>query len=268
MLPVYNEAATITDCLTALSLQTIAPLEILVVDNNSTDATVELAQMFPNVRVIRESRQGVVYARGAGFNEARGELIARLDADTIVPLDWLETIQRVFATSNVAAFSGSVYYYDLPCKTLLRQIDLAVRGWTVRKLNNEVFIQATNSALTRSAWRQVRNEVCERSHLHEDFDLAIHLQQKGLTVGYYPELVAGISARCINDSPRSFLRYALLNPATYAQHGLASKRYLYPMVIAGVLGQPLLRLIYRVYNMQRLRLRPIVPRINPATNVD
>jgi glycosyltransferase involved in cell wall biosynthesis len=82
VIPVYNEAERIAACLESIAAQTVTPLEVIVVDNNSTDATVSIARSFPFVRVITAKCQGVIHARNRGFNAARGEIIGRIDADT------------------------------------------------------------------------------------------------------------------------------------------------------------------------------------------
>src|SRR5689334_13492261 len=92
VIPVYNEAEQIADCLQAIAQQTVAPFEVLVIDNNSNDGTAAVAANFPFVKVLRERRQGVVYARDRGCNAAKGDIIARIDADTIISEDWVETL--------------------------------------------------------------------------------------------------------------------------------------------------------------------------------
>jgi GT2 family glycosyltransferase len=162
----------------------------------------------------------------------------------------------------------------VPAKQLIAAVDLAFRSRIARKLENEVFLQGANMAIRRSAWLQVRRELCEQAGLHEDFDLAIHLQALGLSVGFCPELKAEISGRCINDSARSFYEYAMLSPVTYARHGLRSQRHMYPLVAFMVAFQVPLRTLYRAYDSQsqqfmwRGAFRTAVERVNPATFAD
>ncbi|HET6924501.1 MAG TPA: glycosyltransferase family A protein, partial [Candidatus Saccharimonadales bacterium] len=81
VIPVYNEEDHLDACLRSVMAQRIPFDEIVVVDNNSTDKTLWIARTFPNVRIVRETRQGVVHARSTGFDHARGDIIARIDAD-------------------------------------------------------------------------------------------------------------------------------------------------------------------------------------------
>src|SRR4051812_9489646 len=92
VIPVYNEAQNLDACLRAIARQTTAAYEVIVVDNNSTDGSLAVAQTFPFVTVITERRQGIVHARDRGYNAARGDIIARIDADSLLPKDWLEHI--------------------------------------------------------------------------------------------------------------------------------------------------------------------------------
>ena len=77
----YNEERQIAACLRALLAQTWQPLEILVVDDGSTDRTRELAAAFDGVRVLRQEHVGKARAMNWGAREARGELIFFMDAD-------------------------------------------------------------------------------------------------------------------------------------------------------------------------------------------
>lgn len=82
VIPAYNAAAHIADALTSLRAQTCASMEIIVVDDGSSDRTAEIvAQDFPEVRCIRQPNGGASSARNRGVQEARGEWVAFLDAD-------------------------------------------------------------------------------------------------------------------------------------------------------------------------------------------
>jgi len=98
IIPVYNEAQTLGDCLASLVPQAEQHqgIEIIVVDDGSTDNTADLAPNFPEVRWLRQIRQGPAAARNRGAREARGEIILFTDGDCI-PLDnWLEEMLAPF----------------------------------------------------------------------------------------------------------------------------------------------------------------------------
>lgn len=95
VIPARNEGGEIELCLESLAAQTFREFETLVVDNGSTDDTEAIARRY-GCRVVHEPRPGPAFARQRGFDEARGEIIASTDADTVVPPDWLELIVRSF----------------------------------------------------------------------------------------------------------------------------------------------------------------------------
>lgn len=248
VIPVYNEAGALGACLEAIARQTARPHQVIVVDNNSTDASADIAESFDFVTLLREPRQGVVHARTRGFNTATGEVIARIDADTVLPADWLERVRQIFNRSSVAAVSGAPHYYDFPLARLADAIDLPLRARLARKLGDTNFLWGANMALRRSAWLAVRQTLCAQNGLHEDFDLAIHLQQHGLTVAYDENLLANVSCRRIDTPFLAYVRYTLVSPRTYARHGLSSRRHMYPVLAVCWLCHLPGRLIYRAYN--------------------
>lgn len=101
MIPAHNEEQIIERCLLALCAQVGERDEILVVDNASSDATARLAARFPHVRVVDEPRPGVTFARTTGFDAASGDIVARIDADSVVAGDWIARIRRTFDRADV-----------------------------------------------------------------------------------------------------------------------------------------------------------------------
>ena len=273
VIPVYNEADRLAACLQAIAQQSVAPYEVIVVDNNSTDGTADIARRFDFVRVVREPRQGVVYARNRGFNAASGDVIGRIDADTLLPVSWVAQVQCIFANPDVSAVSGAPHYYDFPLDKLADAIDLPLRAQLARKLKDSNFLWGANMAVRHSAWLKIRDELCQQSGLHEDFDLAIHLQAKGLNVAYDEMLVAGVSSRRIDTSFADYVRYTLVSPRTYALHHLRSRRHMYRVLLVCWLCYLPGRLIYRAYNpttgsyslTQLLSVNSA--RIDPTTNI-
>jgi glycosyltransferase involved in cell wall biosynthesis len=113
VIPAYNERRYIRNALeAALKNGKGKFLEILVVDNASTDDTARVAASFPGVRVVREERKGTGNARQTGFEQAKGEVVAYVDADTLIPEGWVEAIERAFRDPEVVFLSGPFRYYE------------------------------------------------------------------------------------------------------------------------------------------------------------
>lgn len=114
VIPAYNEEKYIKNSLFSLlqsEQKTHINYEVILVDNNSSDQTVKIAQKFRkgmNLRIIKESKQGRGIARARGFEEARGEIILSADADTIFYRGWIETL--------VFAIKGDVVAVTTSCK--------------------------------------------------------------------------------------------------------------------------------------------------------
>src|SRR5262245_17282465 len=100
VVPVHNGGELLRRCL--LSLTTLAldrrKYEIVVVDNNSTDRTLDIIKEFDVVHASETISQGSYAARNKGIQCSRGRFIAFTDADCIAHPDWLSAIER--ATSD------------------------------------------------------------------------------------------------------------------------------------------------------------------------
>jgi hypothetical protein len=82
IIPAFNAASSLSACIRSTLAQTLRPSEIIVVDDGSQDGTAEVVREFTEpVRFVRQEHAGVAVARNRGIAQARGELIAFLDAD-------------------------------------------------------------------------------------------------------------------------------------------------------------------------------------------
>jgi glycosyltransferase involved in cell wall biosynthesis len=85
------------------------PYEVIVVDNNSTDKTAEIAHKY-GAKVVFEKTPGYAFACNAGFAAATGEIIARADADYVQPPEWLQNIWDAFEKDpKLVALGGPLY---------------------------------------------------------------------------------------------------------------------------------------------------------------
>ncbi|MBI4317608.1 MAG: glycosyltransferase family 2 protein [Chloroflexi bacterium] len=83
VVPVYNGDRYVADALESVVAQDYRPIEIVVVDDGSTDRTSEIALSLKEVRYARQSNRGVSVARNVGISMSHGELIAFIDADDL-----------------------------------------------------------------------------------------------------------------------------------------------------------------------------------------
>ena len=116
LIPAYNEEKYIAECLRhILKYKTENVTEVIVIDNASTDATASVASSFAGVKVLREDKKGLTAARQCGLNGSTGDLLAFVDADTLVPENWFKQIDKAFSNdSRLVCLSGPYDYYDLP----------------------------------------------------------------------------------------------------------------------------------------------------------
>lgn len=203
VVPVYNEEDYIKSCLDHLMKQKEKADEIIVVDNNCRDRTIEIAQKYP-AKIVEEKKQGITFARNKGFNKAKGDIIARCDADVLVPRNWLALIKKNFKKKKVDALCGTVIFYDF---WVLKRSTLPANFFikTMKLILKHYILSGPNLALTKRVWRKVRGEVClDDKKIHEDIDLSIHIAKHG-QIGFDPSLKVLASARRIKHSPLSFL---------------------------------------------------------------
>lgn len=114
IIPARNEEHYIAPCLESILRHGAGGFsEVIVIDNASTDRTAEVARRFPGVRVVSEPEKGLTKARQRGLAEARGSVLAYVDADTRMPRDWMQIAEDVFSRHpDVVSLSGPYRYYD------------------------------------------------------------------------------------------------------------------------------------------------------------
>lgn len=232
VIPAYNEEDTIGPCLESCVAQTVPALEIIVVNNKSTDNTEsvvkEYQSLYPHapIRLIQQSTaQGITPTRNAGFDAATGDVIGRIDSDSIIEPNWVEETLKAFADPSVSAATGPVVYYDMPLRRFGKVADNTLRKAMWKLARDYKFLFGSNMAISRAAWLAVREETCadEEDLMHEDLDLAVHVNAAGLKIVYAPKMLAGMSGRRMDDSPADIVSYIGRFDRTYNHHGVRDR---------------------------------------------
>lgn len=249
VIPAWNEEGTIRDCVAAALDQTVPAHEILVVDNRSTDRTADIVRSLQSAHpgaplrlMSQDATQGLIPTRDAGLDAATGDVLGRIDADSVLEPNWVEQVQRVFTDPEVAAATGPVTYYDMPLRRFGQRADDRIRRAILKLAHDYHFLFGSNMAIRGSAWRDIREHVCrdEADEFHEDIDLSIHLYERGHLVVYDSAMVTGMSARRLDDRPRQYYHYVMRWERTYAAHAIRNPALRAPMVVFATI-YPLLK---------------------------
>lgn len=186
IIPVYNEGRYLKECLEAISLQSVSPLEVIVIDNNSTDDTAKIAKSFSFVTFKREKKQGLIPTRNHGFRVAKGDILARLDGDTVLPENWIRDVQKNFNNPLVGGTTGpgrSILEPHLP------DFHVTFWPWVYRYYAQAMFgydvMWGANMAIRRQAWLDIQHiAATEDPMVHEDQDLSTLITAAGYNILY------------------------------------------------------------------------------------
>ncbi|MDO8663750.1 MAG: glycosyltransferase family 2 protein [Candidatus Wildermuthbacteria bacterium] len=179
VIPAFNEEKFVGRAIQSLLEQDFNNFEIIVVDNNSTDRTSEVARSL-GAKVFFEPKQGVGHARQRGFSEARGLIIATTDADTIVPKDWLSTIVKAFERDErLVGFGGLCSLYSGPLLArLLARHSLYPFLLMDRLFSGGWNLMGSNSAIKKEAFLKVGG-FNEELTMNEDVEISHRLRKVG-----------------------------------------------------------------------------------------
>jgi len=197
VVPVLDDAAMLARCLADLAAQLRPADEVIVVDNGSADDSAAVARS-AGARVIEEPLRGIWPAAAAGYDAASGDIVARLDADSRPPADWLAHIEAEFVDDpQVAILTGPGIFYDgNPVVIGLGQtFYMGGYFWAIGLWLGHSPVFGSNFAMRRDVWARMRGRVHRgMREIHDDLDLSLHLDPDQL-VRYDERLTVGISGR-------------------------------------------------------------------------
>ena len=224
VIPARNEENYIGGCLEALSRQDYPNFEVIVIDNGSIDKTAIIAKKY-FINVIKEKKVGLSHARNKGFKGSKGSIIARTDADSVPPTDWLSRLESVFASDpKIVAVSGSDEYGDHNKFTrYFSRITYWILFYLTRLLLGHYQLSGPNFAIRKKALQGLSFHT-DDNKVHEDMDLACHIVERGRLV-FIPSLIMPISCRKLKSDPGHLLKYLKKSFYTYFLHHPCHKRH-------------------------------------------
>ncbi|MGW1465815.1 bifunctional polysaccharide deacetylase/glycosyltransferase family 2 protein [Streptomyces sp. NPDC002308] len=202
VVPAYNEKECIAGTLTSLAAST-HPIEVVVVDDGSTDGTAEIAESLglPQVRVVRQENAGKSAALNNGVRAARHDLVVMMDGDTVFEPDTVARLVQPFADPGVGAVAGNAKVGNRSTLIGAWQHIEYVMGFNLDRRMYDLLgcmptIPGAIGAFRREAVLQAGG--MSEDTLAEDTDITIALHRAGWRVVYAEH------ARAWTEAPSSF----------------------------------------------------------------
>ena len=191
VIPAYNEEAYLPICLEAVCAEKKKgkyDMEIIVVNNASTDNTRKVALSYPGVICVDEPKKGLSAARQAGFLSATGDLIANIDSDSVLTPGWVDTVMDSFSKNpRLIALSGPFIFHDFSIgHNLLVRIQYLI-DYYFYFVNRFIFrisslLQGGNFVIRKTALDQIGGFNPEFPFWGEDTNIAKRLNPLGPVV--------------------------------------------------------------------------------------
>jgi hypothetical protein len=181
VIPAYNEEKYIDNCLkSAIKNSNGKFYEIIVVNNASTDKTAEIVAKYPEVKIVYENNKGLTFARQRGFLEAKGDILAYIDADTMMSSGHYEKIIKEFnKNEKLVCFSGPHEYYDIKrFHQFLNKIFWIILALPVYKVVGYMTI-GVNFAIKKEVLEKMKGFDTSISFYGEDTDIARRAHEYG-----------------------------------------------------------------------------------------
>jgi len=201
LVPAFNEAMVIERTITSILRSGYQRVEVLVIDDGSTDATTEVANKVaatdPRVRVLTKPNGGKADAANAGLKVAAGEIVVAVDADTIIMPGAIERLVAHFSDPEVTAVCGNVEVGNV--NSWLTRFQ-AIEYVTSQNFDRRAFAILNSVSVVPGALGAWRREavlaVGGYSHetLTEDADLTLTVLRAGGRIAYEPHAVGRTEA--------------------------------------------------------------------------
>jgi len=185
-MPAYNSELTIEGCISSIKSQKYPKekYEIIIVDDESTDNTVQVAKDAGADKVITIQHSSSGTARNIGSKQARGKILAFIDSDCIAQNGWLETIEKEFQNNQV--IGGPILNGKPDSIVAWAEYLMEFSDFNEYKKRSFVsFVPACNQACTKEIFDKIGGFVEGRTT--EDVHFGHTLQKAGVKIVFVPE---------------------------------------------------------------------------------
>jgi GT2 family glycosyltransferase len=191
IIPTFNGASRINNCLDALLKQTAGrDAEILVINDGSTDNPANVIRCHAGVRLISQANAGPAAARNRGASEALGTIILFTDDDCVPMPNWLETMTKAFDDPQVVGAKGVYRTHQTSLVARFVQVEYEDRYRMMAKLDSIDFIDTYSAAFRRDRFLEMTGyDTSFPVACAEDVELSYRMSARGWKMKFVPTAI-------------------------------------------------------------------------------
>lgn len=188
IIPAYNAELTLKRCLDSLLSQKRQDVQIIVINDGSTDGTAKILDNYSSVTAIAQTNKGVSAARNCGLEAALGEYVLFVDSDDYVSEDYFDKLDMMSADYDLCCFRRSVIGgKQLAEEHLFHQVNECL-SWTDQMkllLASREIMQLYNKRFKRDIIEQYKLRFIESLYSTEDFNFCLAYSMQCKTIQMY-----------------------------------------------------------------------------------
>ncbi len=228
IIPTYQHASTLSRCLESVFKQTFKDVEVIVVDDGSTDGTEEVIKPYlDRIQYIKQANQGAPAARNRGFDASKGEEVIFCDADIVMRANMLEVLHRTLTNNPETAYAYSAFRFGWKGFTSypfsaerLRQMNFIHTSALIRRADFPRFDQSLRRFQDWDLWLTILKQ--GKGGVHVPLELFRVIDERGRAgiSQWRPSLWHRIPWQKFGWKPKSVKKYDDAKRVIAEKHGL------------------------------------------------
>ena len=251
IVPIYNSNETLSECLDGIFSNKVENFEVIVVDDKSTDNSVEIAKNYDCKIIELSENKGPAFARNTGANSATGDILLFIDSDVIINSDALMNVNQLFENNKETIFQG-IYSHKSNYKNISTQYQqsfYSYYSWNPKDNYTDILTSCYFSIEKKKFFECGGFNTKIKRATAEDEEFGYKLIDKGYKILISRELSAHhkVNYSVLKYIKRNFIMYIdtaqmYLRNLRYVKKRVKQNRYFNPLMALGVLGIAILLL--------------------------
>lgn len=188
-IPAYNAQKTIKYAIDSLLAQTYKIDEIILIDDNSSDNTLDIVKKYNFIKIIKNQYNlGLGYNRNLAIKNCQNEIVGSIDADVELHKSWLEILIKEINKKNIIMCGGKMIEKKIDNQINLWRAKYYSQNWGNKLIIDPPYLYGCNTLLKKSAWKKIDGYDEKLKTNGEDIEFIKNLRSKlNNKIVYQPE---------------------------------------------------------------------------------